>query len=171
MSFSSKKLDFFFELVEVHKKASTCLKHQTGCIIVRDDGSIASSGYNGVSAGKQHCCDRWRNMMYELLGPEADEEKYIASADFRKDHREWSKSHEIHAERNALYFATRNGVMVKDCTLFTFLSPCLQCAISSHLLGIKQVIYRKKYNEEGIAYLEENGVKVMAYKPLSSVKK
>lgn len=164
-AFSTRKIDFFFRLVAVHAEASTCLKHKTGCIIVRPDGSIASSGYNGVCSGQEHCDTYWKNIMHELWGPEADEEKWIASPDFRLAHREWSKSHEIHAERNALYFAARNGVPVKGCTLFTRLSPCLHCAISCHLLGIQTVIYLKKYNEEGLTYLRENGIHVVPYDP------
>jgi dCMP deaminase len=38
-------------------KRSTCIDKNVGCVIVNKTGHILATGYNGVSAGKVHCCD------------------------------------------------------------------------------------------------------------------
>lgn len=36
-------------------KLSTCLRAQVGCVLLRADGSVAGTGYNGSLPGRKHC--------------------------------------------------------------------------------------------------------------------
>ena len=76
----------------------------TGAVIVKD-GRILSTGYNGTPSGYINCCDYWDN-------------KYT------KEHHEWSKLYEIHAEMNAIIWAAREGISIKDATIYVTLEPC-----------------------------------------------
>lgn len=68
-----------------------------------------------------------------------------------------------HAEMNAICNATRSGAKCLGMSMAITCQPCLLCAKLIHHAGIKEVIYKEtKYSYEGIKYLMDNGVTVIA---------
>lgn len=90
---------------------------QVGAVIVSPECTILSTGYNGWPRGIEpfkENDERWQRP-----------EKY-----------HWMS----HAERNAIDNASRYGVSVNGCTLYTTLFPCVECAKSIIQVGIKRVV-------------------------------
>ncbi|MBT5323050.1 MAG: dCMP deaminase, partial [Campylobacteraceae bacterium] len=83
----------FINIAKELATASKCVSKQVGAVIVKD-GRILSTGYNGTPPGHTNCCDHWNG-------------KYT------KDHHEWSKTYEIHAEMNAIIWAAREGISIE----------------------------------------------------------
>lgn len=122
--------------------ASKCVSKQVGAVIVKD-GRILSTGYNGTPAGYTNCCEYW-------------------SDEYTSEHHEWSKTYEIHAEMNAIIWAAREGISIKDATIYVTLEPCSDCSKNIIASGIKRIVYAKSYehtNSDIITkFIEDNGV-------------
>jgi dCMP deaminase len=113
--------------IHLAKEISTWSKDpstQVGAIVVGCDGQILSQGFNGFPRGIKDSEERLNNRerKYELI---------------------------VHAEMNAIYNASLNGVSLKDSTLYVYGLPiCNECAKGIIQVGIKKVIAMrpKKYN-------------------------
>lgn len=93
------------------------LSTKVGCIIVKNDKAILSSGYNGFPRGIDD------NVPERLLRPL----KYI---------------YVVHAEVNAILNVARNGMgSTKDSIMYVTMAPCSGCAKIIVNAGIKEVIY------------------------------
>jgi len=88
---------------------------QVGAVIVNDENDILSMGWNGLPRGVELTEER-------LERPT----KYLFFE---------------HAERNAIYNATRNGVSLKDTVLVVSFYPCSDCARAIIQAGIKTVYF------------------------------
>jgi len=123
-------------------KASKCVSKQVGAVIVRD-GRILSTGYNGTPSGFTNCCDHWEGQ-------------------YTSEHHEWSKTYEIHAEMNAIIWAAREGIKIKDATIYVTLEPCSDCSKNIIASGIKRIVYDKSYEHIDSSvvtnFIEVNGV-------------
>jgi dCMP deaminase len=111
---------------EWHKKHLELAKHistwskdpstQIGAVIASQTGQILSLGYNGFPRG-------------------------IADTDDRLNDREQKYQLIVHAEMNAIYNATLNGVSLRDSTLYVHGLPvCKACALVIIQVGIKLVV-------------------------------
>ena len=109
---------------------------------------IISEGYNGTLAGEPHCED---------IGPRN-----------RLEHREWSYANEIHAEMNAIFHAGANGIP-KNSTMYTILSPCINCAKAIYACGIRRLVYELEYSEDGLSFLRSRGVIISQIRPIFPV--
>lgn len=99
---------------------------QVGAVVIGEKGQLLSQGYNGFPRGINDTSDRLNNRerKYELV---------------------------VHAEMNAIYNASFNGVSLKDSTLYVYGLPiCSECAKGIIQVGIKKVIATrpKIYNSE-----------------------
>ena len=134
----------FLNIAKEISSASKCVSKQVGAVIVKD-GRILSTGYNGTPAGFENCCDHW-------------------DGKYTKDHHEWSKTYEIHAEMNAIIWAAREGISIKDATIYVTLEPCSECSKNLIASGIKRIVYNKSYEHTDsniiTQFLEDNGVKI-----------
>ncbi|TLT00528.1 deoxycytidylate deaminase [Aliarcobacter cibarius] len=134
----------FINIAKEIAKASKCVSKQVGAVIVKD-GRILSTGYNGTPPGYQNCCDYW-------------------NGEYTKDHHEWSKTYEIHAEMNAIIWAARKGIAIEDATIYVTLEPCSECSKNLIASGIKRIVYEKSYehtNSNVVSkFLKDNGVKI-----------
>ena len=132
----------FINIAKEIATASKCVSKQVGAVIVKD-GRILSTGYNGTPSGYINCCDYWDN-------------KYT------KEHHEWSKLYEIHAEMNAIIWAAREGISIKDATIYVTLEPCSECSKNLIASGIKRIVYEQSYeynNSKALSkFIEDNGV-------------
>ncbi|PHS58701.1 MAG: dCMP deaminase [Sulfurimonas sp.] len=124
--------------------ASKCVSKQVGAVIVKD-GRILSTGYNGTPAGFTNCKDYWHG-------------------EYTKDHHEWSKTYEIHAEMNAIIWAAREGISIKGATIYVTLEPCSECSKNVIASGIKKIVYNKSYehthSEQISKFIKDNGVSI-----------
>ena len=132
----------FINIAKEIATASKCVSKQVGAVIVKD-GRILSTGYNGTPAGYQNCSDFW-------------------DGKYTKDHHDWSKTYEIHAEMNAIIWAARKGISIEGATIYVTLEPCSECSKNLIASGIKRIVYEKSYehtNSQIISkFLEDNGV-------------
>ena len=139
---------FFKKILKDTEEMSTCARMRVASLIVKD-GRIVSTGWNGVPSGKMHCRDFFynRDVTRDMLG--------------YADHHKFSEKNEIHAEQNAIGFASRNGLSTKDSDLYISVSPCIYCAKLIWAAGIKNVYYIEEYDRsiEGIEFLNENNIK------------
>jgi dCMP deaminase len=103
------------ETAKIWAKRSKDPSTQVGCCILGPDNEVRSVGYNGFPRG-----------MNDDL-----EERYKRPLKYK---------YTEHAERNAMYNALRMGLGLKDCVLYTTMSPCCDCARGIIQTGIKKVI-------------------------------
>ena len=70
----------------------------------------------------------------------------------------------LHAERNIIAKAAREGISLKGANLVGTLSPCLECALQLHQAGVESVIYEEEYRlTDGIDYLRRKGIHCEQY--------
>ena len=134
----------FINIAKEISKASKCVSKQVGAVIVKD-GRILSTGYNGTPAGYKNCCDHWQN-------------------EYTKEHHEWSKKYEIHAEMNAIIWAARKGISIENATIYVTLEPCNECSKNIIASGITRIVYEKSYEHtnspEVSSFLKDSGVEI-----------
>lgn len=131
-------------------RKSHCVKAQVGAVLTKDT-RIVSLGYNGPPAGTHNCDKEWPE-----TGCPRDSKGSCSLA--------------LHAEQNAILYASKNNVSIEGCTLYVTLSPCLACARIIFTMGIKKVIFLSSYAEfkglasdEGVDFLRRFGVQVEQY--------
>lgn len=129
-------------------RRSHCVKAQVGAVLTKDT-RIISIGYNGPPAGTHNCDEEF---------PEAG-----CARDAKG-----SCSLALHAEENAILYASKNGADLEGSTLYVTLSPCLPCARLIFSSGIKKVLYRNSYaaykglaSDEGVDFLNRFGVETL----------
>jgi dCMP deaminase len=140
----------YMDLAEKLAIKSHCVKAQVGAVLTKDT-RIVSLGYNGPPAGTHNCDEEW---------PEAG-----CPRDSKG-----SCSLALHAEQNAILYASKNGVNMQGSTLYVTLSPCIACARVIYTMGIKKVFYKNSYanfkglkSDEGVDFLRKFGVEVVHY--------
>jgi len=143
--------DIYMELAENLAKRSHCVKAHVGAVLTKDT-RIVSLGYNGPPAGTHNCDIEWPNE-----GCPRDSKGSCSLA--------------LHAEQNAILYASKNNVSIEGSTLYVTLSPCISCARVIYTTGIKKVYYLNSYadfkglkNDEGVDFLQKFGVEVVRYK-------
>ena len=133
----------FLNIAKELSFASKCVSKQVGAVIVKD-GRILSTGYNGTP-GYQNCSDFW-------------------DGKYTKDHHDWSKTYEIHAEMNAIIWAARKGISIEGATIYVTLEPCSECSKNLIASGIKRIVYEKSYehtNSQIISrFIKDNNVHI-----------
>lgn len=134
----------FINIAKEIALASKCVSKQVGAVIVKE-GRILSTGYNGTPAGYKNCCTHWDN-------------------EYTKDHHDWSKTYEIHAEMNAIIWAARKGISIEGATIYVTLEPCSECSKNLIASGIIKIVYEKAYEHTDSniisSFLKDNGVSI-----------
>jgi len=142
------------KFVGVAKAAAALSKDpstKVGCVVVDDDGSVLSLGYNGFPRGVDDLPQRYADRDTKLI--------FVA-----------------HAESNAIAQAARHGVRLLGSTMvLTALYPCMNCAKQIIQAGIKRVYaprMSKDVNEQwklerdrSVVMFIEAGVTVEEYGP------
>ncbi len=140
----------YMELAQNLARKSHCVKIKVGAVLAKDT-RIVSLGYNGPPAGTHNCDEEWPE-----TGCPRDSKGSCSLA--------------LHAEQNAILYASKNNVPIDGCTLYVTLSPCLACARIIYTLGIKKVIFLDSYArykniplDEGVEFLKRFGIEVQQY--------
>jgi dCMP deaminase len=143
--------DIYMELAENLAKRSHCVKAQVGAVLTKDT-RIVSLGYNGPPAGTHNCDEVWPEE-----GCPRDSKGSCSLA--------------LHAEQNAILYASKNNVSIEGSTLYVTLSPCIACARVIFTTGIRKVYYLNSYadfkglkSDEGVDFLQKFGVEVIRYR-------
>jgi dCMP deaminase len=143
--------DIYMELAENLAKRSHCVKAQVGAVLTKDT-RIVSLGYNGPPAGTHNCDEVWPEE-----GCPRDSKGSCSLA--------------LHAEQNAILYASKNNVSIEGSTLYVTLSPCIACARVIFTTGIRKVYYLNSYadfkglkSDEGVDFLLKFGVEVIRYR-------
>lgn len=108
---------YFMEMATLVASKSKDRSTKVGCVIVGPNNEVRSTGYNGFCRG----VDDDNDDRHERP------EKYL-----------WTE----HAERNAIFNAARNGIRMEDCTAYTTMFPCADCARSFIQSGIRRIVTR-----------------------------
>ncbi len=137
--------EYFMRIARIVALRSNCIKRKVAAIIVKDR-RIISTGYNGTPRGVANCneggCPRCAGL--SISGQNLD--ACLCS----------------HGEENAIVQAAYHGISIKDATLYSTFSPCLQCTKMIINAGIREVVYNSHYPLHGAApgLLENAGVKL-----------
>jgi len=122
--------DYFLEIAESVSKRATCDRGRSGCVIVKEK-QILVTGYVGSPSGLRHCDD-----VGHLLKSVTHEDGSITQHCMRT----------VHAEQNAICQAAKEGISIKEATLYCRMTPCRTCAMLLINCGIRRVVCEKKYH-------------------------
>ncbi len=126
---------------------STCLSRHTGAVIVDEDNTLISQGYNGAPRGVMHCEDRGGCERRKRNIPSGERLELCFA---------------VHAEANAILNSKQPVV---GATMYATNHPCNDCSKVIIQKGIKKVIYLGNYvSELGEIMLEEAGVEMQRYR-------
>ena len=138
---------YFMNVAKVVVSRSVCLRHKIGTVIVNDDHQILSTGYNGPPRGVKHCKDR--------IGGCIRDRDDIPSGEMQE------YCYGLHSEANAIAQAAREGIRLKDATLYCTYKPCSLCARLIVNVGITKIYYVEDYPDElTFRILEEGRVNI-----------
>ena len=145
--------EIYMDLARNLARKSHCVRAQVGAVLTKET-RIVSLGYNGPPAGTHNCDVEWPGQ-----GCPKDSKGSCSLA--------------LHAEQNAILYASKNNVSMEGSTLYVTLSPCISCARVIYTMGIKKVIYLDSYasykglpTDEGVDFLIKFGVQVLRYTPV-----
>ncbi len=122
--------DYFLEIAESVSKRATCDRGRSGCVIVKEK-QILVTGYVGSPSGLPHCDDAGH-----LLKSVTHEDGSVTQHCMRT----------VHAEQNAICQSAKEGVSIKEATLYCRMTPCRTCAMLLINCGIRRVVCDKKYH-------------------------
>jgi dCMP deaminase len=124
---------YYLELAFRSSLLSYAPDKKVGAIIVSKDNILAFS-YNGTTPGSSNATvDAQGKTLPEVL----------------------------HAEVGAIAKFARTGIPTAGATLYTTLSPCIDCAKMIYLAGVSRVVYMTAYKcDSGIKFLRQNNVLV-----------
>lgn len=123
----------YLRMAQIWSENSYAKRLKVGAIIVKDQ-MIISDGYNGTPRGFQNICE----------DDNGNTHPYV-----------------LHAEANAITKVAQSTNSSKDATLYTLVSPCMECSKLIIQAGIKRVVYAEEYRiTEGIDLLRQAGIVV-----------
>lgn len=123
--------DFWITMAYFVSRRSLDPSTKHGCVVVKDDNTILSIGYNSPPRG---CNDA------EM--PKTRPDKYLVMA---------------HAEENAIVSAARNGICLKDSRFYVTGHPCASCLRQIINVGAKTIVY----GNVSTHFISENDKKIM----------
>jgi len=127
--------EYFMSIALLISHRSPCDRLHVGCVIVNQYNHIVSVGYNGFISGAPHI------------------------SRIRNNHEQST----VHAEQNAICYASKCGVSVDKCKAYITHFPCINCFKILITSGIKEIYYLDDYkNDEIVKQLSnENNIKLI----------
>ena len=130
--------EYFLRIASEVATRSTCDRAHVGAVIVRDK-NILATGYNGSISGTPHC-DNGGHMMRDG--------HCVAT---------------IHAEANAILQAAKNGVSIKDASIYITAFPCWECFKLLANVGIKEIHFTEEYRVNELVVDTARRLGIMLY--------
>ncbi len=160
--FERPSWDIYFMIQAVLAKLrSNCLTRQIGAVIVKNNRQI-SMGYNGTPSGIVNCFEGGCKRCSERIKGE------IKSA----EHLERCLC--VHAEANAIMQCVLygNAGSTRNATLYSTISPCIECSKMAITVGISKIVVLDKYTEDlskytidGTDILKQVNIKLLKMDP------
>lgn len=143
---SQDELDFaYLAMAEIWSRLSKAIRKKVGCLIVKD-GVIISDGYNGTPRGFDNKCEF--NHKYSPSNPSALT----------------TKPEVLHAESNAITKLAKSTQSSDGSTMYTTISPCVDCSKLIIQSGIKRVVYKEFYRDnDGVELLIKANIEVIKH--------
>ena len=124
---------FYIRMADLISQQSYAQDRKVGALIVKN-GNIISFSYNGTLPGQQNCTVNASGRTLDSV---------------------------LHAETQAIAKVARSTQSTEGATLYSTLSPCIECAKLIAQTGIYRVVYRDVYKyTEGIDFLKKADVLV-----------
>lgn len=125
----------YMETARAFARLSHAERRKVGAIAVTPQDVIVYS-WNGRPSGDDNCCE-----VDGVTHPEV-----------------------LHAERNLVAKAAREGISMKGAKVYVTLSPCLPCAMMMYQAGVQMVCYDEEYRlVDGIEFLKRKNIQVEQY--------
>lgn len=123
----------YLRMAKIWSENSHAERLKVGALIVKDN-TIIADGYNGTPHGFDNCCE-------DELGKTLP----------------WV----LHAEANAISKIAKSNNSSEGSTLYTLVSPCMECSKLIIQAGIKRVVFVEDYRQmDGLTILVEAGIEV-----------
>ena len=140
--------DYFMIQAILAKLRSNCLSRQIGAVLVKNNRQI-STGYNGTPTGIINCfeggCKRCSERINGVIKSGESLDRCIC----------------VHAEANAIM----KCVMFGHATLYSTLSPCIECSKMAITVGIGRIVVLSKYTEDGSEILKQANIQLSEMDP------
>ena len=176
MSTQSEKDIYYLKIAKTVSLRSKCLSRKIGAVLVKDD-SLIGGGFNGPSRGVKHCNERTvdfyaklNNTPYSDLDREVTKWQKLVICPRRlfgyKSGEGLHLCQAVHAERNALIQAARNGISTLNTVLYCNCPvPCKDCCKEIINAGVKKIVCLtgENYDEYARVLLREAKIKVLEY--------
>ena len=138
---------YFMDIAKLICTRATCLRRNVGAVLVKNKRIIAT-GYNGTLTKLPHCdkvgCLREKNNI-----PSGQRQELCRG---------------MHAEANALLFASTYGIDMHNATMYSTNQPCVSCAKMIIQAGIKRVVFEGYYPDRlAVQLFKEAKVKLSRY--------
>ena len=138
----------YLDIAERWSGLSKARRKKVGCLIVKD-GAIISDGYNGTPKGFDNNCEDLRTGRRIKL-PKGSVEGLV------------TKPEVLHAESNAITKLAKSTQSSDKSTMYTTISPCIECSKLIIQAGISRVVYKEFYKDEkGLDLLRKSGIIVV----------
>lgn len=123
----------YLRMAKIWSENSHAKRLKVAAIIVKDN-IIISDGYNGTPKGFENECE---------------------------DENGNTKPYVLHAEANAITKVARTTSSCDGATLYTLVSPCMECSKLIIQSGIVRVVFSEYYrNDDGLDLLSRAGIKI-----------
>lgn len=151
----------YMECARAFAKLSHAQRNKVGAVAVTPEDVMLYS-WNGTASGDDNCCE-YREYYYSIFDHHSPKDFPLSDED-DKLYRLVTLPTVLHAERNIIAKAAKEGISLKGATLYVTMSCCLECALMIYQAGISKVVYDEEYRmTNGIDYLTEHGVEVEKY--------
>lgn len=156
-----KHISMYMRIAEAAALASSGIRLQVGCCVVKNDSVLAVS-YNGLPKSIDGPLEEkvYSNGAGGWMDAESFKETYPYEDELGY-YKLVTRKETNHSERNAILSLARSNESSVDATMFITHASCLRCSIDIVDAGISTVFYKNEYRDmSGIEYLIENGVTV-----------
>jgi len=121
----------FLQAAEHVAQKSNCVRRHVGCVLVKNF-SVVATGWNGVHTSPTLDC-------VEAGCPRCKAADTVTGIGY-------DRCLCVHAEQVAIAEAARNGVSLEGATLYNTLRPCLNCAATALIAGVRRIVYQTDWH-------------------------
>ena len=138
---------------------SYCTRRKVSAVVAKDN-AVITNGYNGTISGLNNNCEDVCTKcngtgVLNVMG-ECGETCDVCGGKGKT-----TNKFTLHAEENAITRAAKEGISLKDSTMYITTSPCHNCSKLIAQSGITRVVYLDEYKDtDGIEFLKSTGVEV-----------
>jgi dCMP deaminase len=143
--------EYFLRIMDTVATRANCDRGRSAALIVKGK-RIVATGYVGAPAGLP-TCDEIGHLIKIAYDERGGQHKHCVRT--------------THAEMNAIAQAARYGTPIEGATIYTSMTPCLDCTKLLINAGIARVVCRRRYHadHDSVRILSEAGVALSVLSP------